>query len=307
MNKKELKNKKSTKNCSNLISNHQLLISDHNAITLIALVITIIVMLILVGVTVAIALNGGLFSTAKKASVDYRAGTIQDEVTVWKGTKEVAKYSGESVQTRDELIDDQLMRGLLTQEEADTAKKDGRVQIGSKLIEYGEPEQDSSLKIELKVVEAEVTEDTIPVEVIALNDGEEAQNLTYTYFLQEEGSGENQIAENTDNTYTFTSLDKTKDYTVRVMAESASGEKDEDVVTIKALIIKYITEYDYDDVFSLVYTRYKDGMTWEDWVNSGFKHELDSDTSLSVVTGKVTGFGRQLGRQCYFCGCYWNS
>ncbi len=42
-------------------------LSSNVAITLIALVITIIVMLILVGVTVSIAINGGLFSTAKKA------------------------------------------------------------------------------------------------------------------------------------------------------------------------------------------------------------------------------------------------
>ena len=42
-------------------------ISAHKGITLIALVITIIVMLILVGVSVSIAINGGLFSTAKKA------------------------------------------------------------------------------------------------------------------------------------------------------------------------------------------------------------------------------------------------
>ena len=37
-------------------------------ITLIALIITIIVMLILVGVSVTVALNGGLFSTAKEAT-----------------------------------------------------------------------------------------------------------------------------------------------------------------------------------------------------------------------------------------------
>ncbi len=40
---------------------------NNNGITLIALIITIIVMLILVGVSVTVALNGGLFNTAKKA------------------------------------------------------------------------------------------------------------------------------------------------------------------------------------------------------------------------------------------------
>ena len=41
---------------------------DNRGITLIALIITIIVMIILVGVTVNVALNGGLFETAQKAA-----------------------------------------------------------------------------------------------------------------------------------------------------------------------------------------------------------------------------------------------
>lgn len=41
---------------------------EQRGITLIALIITIIVMLILVGVTVSVALNGGLFDAAKKAA-----------------------------------------------------------------------------------------------------------------------------------------------------------------------------------------------------------------------------------------------
>lgn len=43
------------------------MMKGQKGITLIALVITIIVMLILVGVSVTIALNGGLFDTAKNA------------------------------------------------------------------------------------------------------------------------------------------------------------------------------------------------------------------------------------------------
>ncbi len=58
---------------SNPNSKIHTLASDHSAITLIALVITIIVMLILVGVSVSIAINGGLFSTAKKATADTQA------------------------------------------------------------------------------------------------------------------------------------------------------------------------------------------------------------------------------------------
>ena len=41
---------------------------QNNGITLIALIITIIVMLVLVGVTVSVALNGGLFTTTKQAA-----------------------------------------------------------------------------------------------------------------------------------------------------------------------------------------------------------------------------------------------
>ncbi len=86
MNKKELKNnekfknKNSTKNCSNLISNHQHLISDHKAITLIALVITIIIMLILVSVTVTMALNGGLFNTTKEAAKGTQLDTDRESL-----------------------------------------------------------------------------------------------------------------------------------------------------------------------------------------------------------------------------------
>ena len=44
--------------------------SNFNGITLIALIITIIVMLILVGVTISVALNGGLFKTAQEATTN---------------------------------------------------------------------------------------------------------------------------------------------------------------------------------------------------------------------------------------------
>ena len=45
-------------------------LKEQKGITLIALIITIIIMLILVGVSVTVALNGGLFNTAKKAKDD---------------------------------------------------------------------------------------------------------------------------------------------------------------------------------------------------------------------------------------------
>ena len=44
------------------------MMKEQKGITLVALVITIIVMLILVGVSITVALNGGLFNTAKDAA-----------------------------------------------------------------------------------------------------------------------------------------------------------------------------------------------------------------------------------------------
>ena len=47
-------------------------------ITLVALVITIIVMLILVGVSITVAINGGLFDKAKTAGNEYKAAANQE-------------------------------------------------------------------------------------------------------------------------------------------------------------------------------------------------------------------------------------
>ena len=58
----------------------------NKGITLIALIITIIVMLILVGVTVNVALNGGLFDTAKQATERTETAMIQEELSVIEAT-----------------------------------------------------------------------------------------------------------------------------------------------------------------------------------------------------------------------------
>lgn len=55
-------------------------IKSQKGITLIALIITIIVMLILVGVTITVAVNGGLFNYAKKAKVDTEAEMTKEQM-----------------------------------------------------------------------------------------------------------------------------------------------------------------------------------------------------------------------------------
>ena len=54
--------------------------NKQNGITLIALIITIIVMLILVGVTINVALNGGLFEKAKTAATKTEEQSIYDQI-----------------------------------------------------------------------------------------------------------------------------------------------------------------------------------------------------------------------------------
>ena len=54
------------------------MMKGQKGITLVALVITIIVMLILVGVTVSIALNGGLITKAQNAKTQWEGAQVTD-------------------------------------------------------------------------------------------------------------------------------------------------------------------------------------------------------------------------------------
>ena len=108
-------------------------------ITLVALVVSLIALLILAGVSLSAVFNErGIFSRAEQATIEYRAGSVEEEVFLWKNDKLMAKYDGTSSKTRDELIEDQKSRNLLTDEEAETVKTTGKVTIGSKEINYGE-------------------------------------------------------------------------------------------------------------------------------------------------------------------------
>ena len=74
--------------------------TNQKGITLIALVITIIVMLILVGVSVTVALNGGLFSTAKEAA-EGTATKRNEELQLSEGKVEI---NGEWYNSIDEYV-----------------------------------------------------------------------------------------------------------------------------------------------------------------------------------------------------------
>ena len=110
---------------------------ENKGITLIALIITIIVMLILVGVTVNVALNGGLFSTAKIASLDTRAETVREKVEEWKAIKEADKYiNDKKAQTLEELVNDLESQKMITAEEKEIILTEGQVTIGTNTIVF---------------------------------------------------------------------------------------------------------------------------------------------------------------------------
>ena len=67
---------------------------EQKGITLIALIITIIVMLILVAVTINVALNGGLFTKAKDATLKTEIAQIQEQLLIAKAEK-IAENNGE--------------------------------------------------------------------------------------------------------------------------------------------------------------------------------------------------------------------
>ena len=69
------------------------MLKNQNGITLIALIITIIVMLILVGVTINVALNGGLFNKAEEATTKTKIAQMQEALTI-KKAEVLAEHKG---------------------------------------------------------------------------------------------------------------------------------------------------------------------------------------------------------------------
>ena len=144
---KEIKKKNDSKSIS-MISK-----TGTTGITLIALVITIIVLLILSTISIAILTGeNGILTKVNEAEIETRAATVDEEVREWKTEKWISKYDDKLVvKTKDELIEDQLKRKLLTSTEAETAKKESKVQIGNRLIIYEEEETSKIPVSELKI------------------------------------------------------------------------------------------------------------------------------------------------------------
>ena len=92
--KEKIKNEYANSKLNIPNSKFQILTSDHNGITLIALVVTIVVLLILAGVTINLVLSdGGLFSRAQDAQSKQKEAEIRDQIGLLLADYQVEKYT----------------------------------------------------------------------------------------------------------------------------------------------------------------------------------------------------------------------
>lgn len=108
-------------------------------ITLIALIITIIILVILATVSiVAIIGDNGIIARAQQSKDINRAAAVEEEINIWKSTNYIEKYSSNTmIQTRAQLIESLVERGLLTNEEKNEIAEKDSVTIEGKTIEFG--------------------------------------------------------------------------------------------------------------------------------------------------------------------------
>ena len=171
---------------------------DHRGITLIALIITIIVMLILVGVTITVALNSGLFGTARKAAYQTEIAEIQEQLEIAKAVK-VAENGGEEPSDYGITINDLPISDEL------------KSKYGSKLV----VSKNGTLYYDPAVVTDEEERGWLEEIGIAPYTGEEDATLSLLekYFLGVDGTGRDFMNDIMDiNNFTFKSYDQIEEH-----------------------------------------------------------------------------------------------
>lgn len=120
-------------------------------------------MLILVGVTINVAISGGLFSKAREANLETRAALLEEKVVEWKANKEADEYTeNKTAQELEELLNDLEDQNLITDEERVTIEQTGQVTIGSRTIVFEEDIDLAKLKkYFLEELELNIEEDPI--------------------------------------------------------------------------------------------------------------------------------------------------
>ena len=116
---------------------------NKKGITLIALVITIIVLLILAGVSISmISGDDGIVNKASSAKEKTRASTIIDKIGLTVSENQIAESLGETVVTKEELIQEFLEEGLLTTEEVATLDNKDEITIEGMVIDFSKLKDD---------------------------------------------------------------------------------------------------------------------------------------------------------------------
>ncbi len=98
---------------------------SESGITLIALVVTIVVLLILAGVSLSLVLgNNGIITKAKDSGVVTRAGSVEDEIELWKADQYLGEETNDTAETEDEMLARLTSNKLITaDDEIDTTNK----------------------------------------------------------------------------------------------------------------------------------------------------------------------------------------
>lgn len=113
------------------------LYNSPKGITIVALLVTIVIMLILVGVTVTIAINGGLIGTAKDSKEETRYTQVLAEKEMWEQEERPTERFGIKSETLEDLITRLENEKLLTKKEAEEVRKDGMTTIAKKWLVFG--------------------------------------------------------------------------------------------------------------------------------------------------------------------------
>ena len=113
------------------------MLRNKKGITLIALVVTIVVLLILAGVTISLLLDeNGIIAKSKDARNANRAGTIKEEITLWKADKFAADNGAGSHESMDDFLARLKTRGLISDEDIATIKDTRKLQVGKETIVF---------------------------------------------------------------------------------------------------------------------------------------------------------------------------
>ena len=118
----------------------------NKGITLIALVVTIVVLLILAGVSISMLTGeNGIIKQAEMAKINTRAGTVRDEVSLWKSENRIRSERDEEKISKEDMLNNLKDKELVYEEEIDRTTE--IIRIGENEIPYGE-EEDYLIEIE---------------------------------------------------------------------------------------------------------------------------------------------------------------